>query len=89
MIYSSFQTIPTSMARGYNMPKRGTALFQTYGMDDAVSGEYTVYRRINEIVFPNGWANFCNAHQLVVGTLIAVRVEMREESIGLFVTRIR
>lgn len=59
-------------------------------MDDAVSGEYTVYRgNINQIVFSNGWADFCNAHQLVVGSLIAVRVEMREASIGLFVARIR
>ena len=78
------------MARGYNMPKRGTALFQTYGMDDAVSGEYTLYRgNINEIVFRNGMANFSNACELVVGSLVAVRVEMREASIGLFVVRIR
>ena len=85
-----FQTMPSHMARGYNIPRRGTALFQTYGMDDAVSGEYTIYRHnINEIVFRNGWANFCNAHQLGAGSLIAVRVEMREASIGLFVARIR
>ena len=58
-------------------------------MDDAVSGEYTVYRRIDEIVFRNGWANFCNAHQVVVGSLIAVKVEMREDNISLFVARIR
>ena len=78
------------MARGYNMPKRGTALFQTYGMDDAVSGEYIIHRgNINEIVFRNGWANLSNACQLVVGSLVAVRVEMRKESIGLFVAKIR
>ena len=82
--------MPSHMACGYNIPRRGTALFQTYDMDDAVSGEYTIYRHnINEIMFRNGWANFCNAHQLVVGSLIAVRVEMREAGIGLFVARIR
>ena len=78
------------MARGYNMPKRDTALFQTYGMDDAVSGEYTIYHRnTNEIWFRNGWTNFANACQLVVGSLVAVRVEMRKASIGLFVAKIR
>ena len=78
------------MACGYNMPKRGTTLFQTYGMDDTVSGEYTIHRgNINDIVFRNGWANFSNACQLVVGSLVAVRVEMRKASIGLFVAKIR
>ena len=59
-------------------------------MDDAVGGKYTVFRgNINEIVFRNGWNIFCNINQLVVGSLIAVRVEFREDCIGLFVTRIR
>lgn len=82
--------MPSHIARGYKIPRNGTALFQSYGMDDAVGGEYTVFRgNINEIVFRNGWNIFCNINQLVVGSLIAVRVEFREDCIGLFVTRIR
>lgn len=53
---SSFQVMPSHIARGYKIPRNGTALFQSYGMDDAVSREYTVFRgNINEIVFHNGW----------------------------------
>ena len=78
------------MTRGYNMSKRDTALFQTYGMDGAVSGEYTIYHRnTNEIWFRNGWTNFANTCQLVVGSLVAVRVEMRKASIVFFVAKIR
>jgi hypothetical protein len=39
--------------------------------------------------FRNGWAYFCHMNKIVAGSLLVVRVEMREECIGLFVTKIR
>jgi hypothetical protein len=44
---------------------------------------------MNEIEFINGWTNFCHMNQLEVGSLVAVRVEMMEEFISLFVAKIR
>jgi hypothetical protein len=89
-INCSFQVIPSSFARGYKVPKNGTALFLSLHMAEPTLGEYRIYHgNLNEIVFRNGWHNFCNMNQLIVGTLVAVRVEFREKSIGLFVTKIR
>lgn len=82
--------MPSSMARGYNYPRNGTAMFLSLGMDDPFPGEYTIsHGNLNEIEFANGWGIFSQMNQLEVGSLIVVRVEMREESIGLFVTKIR
>jgi hypothetical protein len=44
---------------------------------------------MNEIEFINGWTIFCHMNQLLSGSLVAVRVEVREECIGLFVVKIR
>jgi len=55
-------------------------------MDAPIPGKYSIYHgNINEIELSNGWTNFCH----MVGSLVAVRVEMRKECIGLFVAKIR
>lgn len=82
--------MPSSFANGYKIPRKGRALFLTFGMDAPIPGKYGIYHgNINEIEFSNGWTNFCHMNQLVVGSLVVVRVEMREECIGLFVAKIR
>jgi hypothetical protein len=59
-------------------------------MHAPVNGEYILFRgNLNELYFRNGWAYFCHMNKIVAGSLLVVRVEMREECIGLFVTKIR
>ena len=82
--------MPSSIARGYKIPHNGTTLFLSYGMYAPIPGEYTIIHvNLNEIEFSNSWTNFCDMNQLVVASLVAVRVEMREHYIGLFVAKIR
>ena len=59
-------------------------------MDAPDEGNYHILRgNLNEIEFSNGWTDFCGINQLAIGSLVAVRVEMRENCIGLFVAKIR
>ena len=82
--------MPSSFAHGYKIPRQGRALFMTYGMDEPVQGNYIIRRgNLNEIEFTNGWIHFYDLNGLQGGSLVAVRVEMREECIGLFVAKIR
>ena len=62
----------------------------SYGMDEPIEGNYHILRgNLNEIEFSNDWIDFCGINQLAIGSLVAMRVEMRENCIGLFVTKIR
>jgi hypothetical protein len=55
-----------------------------------VNGEYIIFCGIlNELYFRNGWAYFCHMNNIVVGSMLDVRMEMREECIVLFVTKLR
>jgi hypothetical protein len=55
-----------------------------------VHGKYTIfYGNLNETNFNNGRAYLCHMNAILVGSLVAVRVEMREDCIGLFVAKIR
>jgi hypothetical protein len=55
-----------------------------------VHGEYTIFHgNLNELYFRNGWGYFCHMNDIVAGSMRAVRVEMREECVGLFVTKLR
>jgi hypothetical protein len=59
-------------------------------MHAPVNGEYILFRgNLNELYFRNGWAYFCHMNEIVACSLLAVKVEMGEECIGLFVTKIR
>lgn len=72
--------MPSSFAHGYKIPRTCTALFLTYDMDAPIPGQYTfLHGNLNEIEFSNRWTNFCDMNQLVVASLVAVRVEMREK----------
>jgi hypothetical protein len=54
-----------------------------------VHGQYTIFHgKLNEINFNNGWAYFCHINDIVVRSVVVVRVEIREDCIGLFVTKI-
>jgi hypothetical protein len=58
-------------------------------MDAPIHRKYDIYHgTINEVEFSNGRTNFCLMNQLKVGSLVAVRAEMREGHIGLFVAKI-
>ena len=82
--------MPSSFAHGYKIPRQGSALFMSYGMDAPVQGNYILlHGNLNEIEFSNSWTDFCGMNQLETGSLVAVRVEMRENCIGLFVAKIR
>jgi hypothetical protein len=55
-----------------------------------VHGEYIIFHgNLDEIYFRNGWAYFCHMNDIVAGSMLVVRMEMREECIGLFVTKLR
>jgi hypothetical protein len=44
-----------------------------------VNGEYILFQgNLNEIFFINGWAYFWKMNKIVAGSMLAVRVEMRE-----------
>ena len=82
--------MPSSFAHGYNIKRQGIALFMTYDMDEPIEGNFILRRgNLNELEFSNGWTHFCNMNELQGGSVVAVRVEMREECIGLFVAKIR
>jgi hypothetical protein len=54
-----------------------------------VNGEYIIFHgNFNELYFRNGWAYFCQINDIVVGSMLAVRVETREECIGLFMAKL-
>jgi hypothetical protein len=76
---SSFQLIPAcSFAHGYKLPHTGRALFLSHGMYALVNGEYILLcGNLNELYFRNGWAYFCHMNEIVAGSLLAVRVDMR------------
>ena len=81
--------MPSSFPHGYKIPHQGRALFLTYGMDAPSQGDYIIIRgNLNQIDFTNGWNKFCDMNQLLIGSLVAVRVEVKEECIGLFVVKI-
>jgi hypothetical protein len=43
-----------------------------------VHGKYTIFRgNLNEIYFTDGWTYFCQMNDIVAGSVLAVRVEMR------------
>ena len=82
--------MPSSFTHGYKVPREGRAMFMTYGMDEPVPGNYIIRRgTLNKIEFTDGWIHFCIMNGLQGGSLVDVRVEMREECIGLFVAKIR
>jgi hypothetical protein len=52
--------------------------------------EYILFcSNLNEIYFRNGWAYFSHMNKIVAGSTLVVRVDMWEEYIGLFVTKLR
>jgi hypothetical protein len=58
-------------------------------MDAIIYGHYTfLHVNLNEIEFNNGWTNSYNMNQLVVGSLVAMRLEMSGKCIDLFVAKI-
>jgi hypothetical protein len=55
-----------------------------------VHGEYIIFHgNLREIYFTNGWAYFFQMNNIVGGSMLVVRVEMREQCIGFFVTKLR
>jgi hypothetical protein len=55
-----------------------------------VHREYIFFHdNLSVIYFINGWAYFCQMNDIVGGSMFVVRVEMREQCIGLFVSKLR
>jgi hypothetical protein len=81
--------MPSSFTNGYKIPRKSRSLFLTYGMDATLPGKYNIYHgNINEIEFSDVWTYFSYMNQLQVGSLLDVRVKMRDDCIGLFAPKI-
>jgi hypothetical protein len=87
-VLTMMQIMPRHILRGYMYPSMGIALYLSRDMNEPMSGQYVIHRgNLNRIVFKNV-VDFCNKNHIDVGSLIVVRIEMRENCIGLFVQRI-
>jgi hypothetical protein len=87
--YFSFYPIPASFARGYKPQRKGNTQLISNSMYAPVHGQYTIFHgNLDEINFNNGWAYFWYKNDIVVGSVVAVRMEMTEDCIGLFMTKI-
>lgn len=74
--------IPTKHAQGYNIPCQGTAILVGMHVVDEIYGNYSFHKG-KPIKIQMGWAELCARMNIATGSLIMVKIEIREQGIRL------
>lgn len=82
--FAYIQELPGEFAQGYNIPSQGNVILCNPLMNVQTDGTYT-YRKGKEITLWNGWMEFCDEVNIVVASLLIIKVEMRENCIRVVV----
>jgi hypothetical protein len=74
---------------GFKFPRIRPVLFDSRHTDEPVVGEYSI--RVGKVVFwldEDALMHFCNANQIVVGSVLVVFLDCREDCIVLYVRNV-